>query len=472
MERSMTRAATGRPSLLIVDDDESVLIALETILAEHGDFYIKSVEKGETALALLAQNRWDVALVDLKLQDIDGLEVLKRARAREINTEIIMITGHGSIDTAKNAIRLGAYDYLQKPVDSEEILQVVHRALEKHRLLLENRSLQEQINTLTRYQDLIGKSPVMQELYRTIEAVSTSAASVLILGESGTGKELVAHAIHKHSPRAEEPFIAVNCAALPVNILESELFGHEKGAFTGAIREKQGFFEQADRGTIFLDEVTEMPFELQAKLLRVLETRRFRKVGGQRELQVDVRILAATNRTPQQAIIEKKLREDLYYRLAVVEVDLPALRDRAEDIPLLAMEFLNRFAAATGKIIEGFAPETMEILLNHDWPGNVRELRNAIERAVILNKNGVIQVSDLPPRMRQGHVAVSEHVQENENRGYISVRVGTTVAEAERMLILRTLEMCNNNKTHAARVLGISLKTLHNKLARYGDGAK
>ncbi|MFQ5633385.1 MAG: sigma-54 interaction domain-containing protein, partial [bacterium] len=282
------------------------------------------------------------------------------------------------------------------------------------------------------------------------------------------GKELVAHAIHKRSERRDEPFVAVNCAALPSNILESELFGHEKGAFTGAIKDKTGYFEQAHRGTLFLDELTEMAFEIQAKLLRVLETQTFRRVGGTRDIKVDVRVLAASNQNVQDAVENKDLREDVFYRLAVIEIELPALRERVEDIPLIANDFLRRFVAASDKTIRNFSPQAMEVMLSYPWPGNVRELRNAIERAVILSRNEQIQPEDLPPRLRQtGSLSGAEVKKIPANM--VAVSLGTTVDEMERQLILRTLEMQGNNKTRAAEVLGVSLKTLHNKLNRYAE---
>lgn len=464
--------------ILIADDDLSVCVALETILEEENNYIPEIVHSGKEAEILLLSERFDVALIDLTLEDHNGLEILRTARQAELPTEIILVTGHGSIDTAVEAMRLGAYDYLTKPVDSKDLLRIVKHAVEKANLLEQNRTLQNQLKSLTRYQDLIGKSNVMQELFQTLEAVAGSDASVLITGESGTGKELVARAIHQRSERRDGPFIAVNCAALPGNILESELFGHEKGAFTGAIKDKAGYFEQADKGTLFLDELTEMPYDVQAKLLRALETQTFRRVGGTRDIKVDVRVLAASNRQVHEAVAEKQLREDVFYRLAVVEIDLPPLRERVEDIPLMASDFLRRFASANNKTIRRFTPEAMEVMLNYPWPGNVRELRNAIERAVILCKADEIQVNDLPPRIRgaveSNNTSASGHAAAVIPANLVAVPLGTTVEEMERQLILRTLEMQGNNKTRAAEVLGISLKTLHNKLNRYAreDGLK
>lgn len=462
----MAKAQKSR--VLIADDEESVCFALETILGENGKYDVESVNSGTRAFHCLQEQSFDLALVDLTLEDLDGLSILRKARDHGIMTEIVLVTGHGSIDTAVEAMRLGAYDYLTKPVDSKDLLRIADHALEKSALLRQNLDLQDQIKSLTRYQDLIGKSALMQELFRTIEAVSASEASVLITGESGTGKELVAHAIHKRSERKAGPFVAVNCAALPGNILESELFGHEKGAFTGAIKDKTGYFEQAHGGTLFLDELTEMPFEIQAKLLRALETQTFRRVGGTRDLKVDVRVLAASNQNVQESVENKTLREDVFYRLAVVEIELPALRERIEDVPLIATDFLRKYASAYSKNVQDFSSETMEVFLNYAWPGNVRELRNAIERAVILCKSEQIQPTDLPPRLRQIGT-VSEADTKNIPANMVAVPLGTTVEEMERQLILRTLEMQSNNKTRAAEVLGVSLKTLHNKLNRYAE---
>ena len=455
--------------ILIADDDESVIYAMAAILTTTAKYSVQSVATGAATLQALQQQDFAVALLDLKLPDMDGLAIIEQAKKENIATEIVMITGHASIDTAVAAMRRGAYDYLPKPVDSNDLLRVVAHAVERSALVLQNRQLQDQVASLTRYNDIIGKSALMQALFQTIEAVAGSDAAVLILGESGTGKELVAHAIHQRSERNDAAFVAVNCAALPATILESELFGHKKGAFTGAVKDKQGLFAQADGGTIFLDEITEMPFELQAKLLRVLENGVFRPVGSQSEVKVDVRVLAATNQNPQQAVSEKHLREDLYYRIAVVEVELPALRQRIEDIPLLAKVFLSRFAGAAGKNIGGFAPEALECLLNHDWPGNVRELRNAIERAVILCRGDIVIPENFPPRISNSMVNPASEKHAEYNGEVVVIPLGMPLASVEKKVILDTLANCKNNKTRTAKILGVSLKTLHNKLGRYLD---
>ena len=443
-----------RDRILIADDEADDLFALQTLLGD--EYQIFTAETGESASAILQEEDIGVALIDLMLPDLDGLALLGRLRQNEISTEVIMVTGHSSIATAVEAMRMGAYDYLPKPVESERLKQVVAKAAEKYRLSISNRSMARQLKELTRYEDLLGQSEAMRQIYRIIDAVAKSDTTVLITGESGTGKELVARALHQRSNRRKAPFIATNCSALPSEILENELFGHEKGAFTGALAEKPGCFEMADTGTLFFDEIGDMPFELQAKLLRAVEERKFRRLGGRREIAVDVRIISATNRDVRAAVKEKALREDLFFRLAVVEIELPPLRERLSDLNLLLEEFLKRYSEKAGKKLRGITREAMDILSHYTWPGNVRELRNVIERAVILCTGRQITLADLPK-----HMLVIEHPNE------IVLPLGTTVDDAERQLILRTLEMHNNNKTRAAETLGVSLKTLHNKVSRY-----
>jgi DNA-binding NtrC family response regulator len=444
----------SREKILLVDDEPGVISALETLLDET--YMILTATSGTEAWQLLQDEEVAVAIVDLSLPDLSGLDLLRRLREKNLPTELIMVTGFGSIDSAVEAMRNGAYDYLTKPVESGRLKQVIAKAIEKNALTLSNRAMATQLRELTRYEDLIGQSEPMREIYKLTEAVAKSDASILISGESGTGKELVARAIHQRSSRNNSPFVPVNCSALPTDILENELFGHEKGAFTGALNEKPGCFELADQGSLFLDEIGEMPYELQAKLLRALEERKFRRLGGRKEIAVDVRVIAATNRDARRAVKEKTLREDLFYRLAVVEIELPPLRERIGDLPLLAQEFLQRYAAKSGKRIQGFSREALETLSRHIWPGNVRELRNVVERAVLLCSSRQITVTDLP-----------KYLFDQEDSAEIHIPIGTTMEEAERRIILRTLAAQNNNKTHAAEVLDISLKTLHNKLARY-----
>ena len=440
--------------ILIADDEPNLLLALKTLLGE--DYHLFMVENGAEAWRLLQEEEFAVALLDLNLPDIAGLTLLQRIREHELGVEVIMITGDARIETAVAAMRIGAYDYLAKPVEGARLEQMVAKAAEKHRLWQSHRALERKVAELTRYEELLGQSEAMQEIYRLLDAVAKSDATILITGESGTGKELVARAIHRRSMRNKQEFVAMNCSALPAEILENEFFGHEKGAFTGALTEKPGCFELADGGTLFFDEIGEMPFELQAKLLRALEERKFRRLGGRKEISVDVRIVSATNRDVREAVKEKTLREDLFYRLAVVEIELPPLRDRLSDLELLVRDFIKRFAEKSAKKINGIEREAFEILLRHSWPGNVRELRNVIERAVILSTGKQLVAADLP-----------KYLLKQEQSNALTLPIGTTVDEAERLLILRTLEAHNNNKTHAAETLGISLKTLHNKLDRY-----
>ena len=446
----------SRDKILIADDEEPILFGLTELLKEEG-YQVSAARNGKEALDKLKTDDFDLLLADLKMPKLDGLQILEAIKQENILTEVIIITGKGSIDTAVEAMKAGAYDYLTKPVEPDRLRTIIPKALEHHHLFVSHKALEQQIKQLTRYEDLIGQSPQMHAVYKLIDAVADSTANVIITGESGTGKELVARAIHKKSGRCSQPFIAVNCSAFPENILENELFGHEKGAFTGALNEKPGCFEMADRGTLFLDEIGEMSLETQAKILRALEERRFRRLGGKKEIEVDVRVVAATNRRLKQALEEKRLREDLYYRLAVVEIDLPPLRERIEDIPLLINAFLNFFNDKNHKNIKGLTPPCREILMKYPWPGNVRELRNVIERAVILSTSDKIDVHVLPDRI----------LTYKFEKPTIIIPLGTTVEEAEKQLIFRTLEMQNQNKTRAAQILGISLKTLHNKLGKY-----
>jgi len=444
--------------ILIADDEEPIRIGLTALLEEEG-YEVTAARDGQEALEQLKKDDYGLLLADLKMPKLDGLQILEEIKRKNILTEVIIITGKGSIATAVEAMKAGAYDYLTKPVEPDRLRSIIPKALEHHQLLVSHKELEQQIKQLTRYEDLIGQSPQMQEVYKLIDAVADSTANVIITGESGTGKELVAKAIHKKSSRCNEPFIAVNCSAFPEQILENELFGHEKGAFTGALNEKPGCFELAHRGTLFLDEIGEMSLETQAKILRAIEERRFRRLGGKKEIEVDVRMVAATNRNLKQALEDKLLREDLYYRLAVVEIDLPPLRDRVDDIPLLINEFLNYFNKKNHKNIKGLTVQCRDILMKYPWHGNVRELKNVIERAVILSTSDKIDAHVLPERILTYKFEKSS----------IMIPLGTTVEEAEKQLIFRTLEMENNNKTKAAKTLGISLKTLHNKLGRYGQ---
>src|SRR5215207_6369856 len=389
-----------KPKILIADDDRSITEGLSAILSDEG-YEIEVALDGQKAIDRLATDAFGVALADLMMPKLDGLALLKEMQARGIATECIIVTGQATVDSAVQAMRQGAYDYIEKPLNAEKLNRLkalIPKALDKFNDRQKIKELASTIEGLTHYGELTGQSESMRSVYRIIDAVAPSSASVLILGESGTGKELVARAIHNKSDRAKGPIFSLNCAALPKDILENELFGHEKGAFTGSTNEKAGAFEMAHGGTIFLDEVAEMAPDIQVKLLRALESRTIRRLGGKREISVDIRVVAATNKNLQKAISEGELREDLYYRLAVVEIFLPPLRERLGDVKLLANEFLARYAQQNGKKVTGFDNDSWSWILNFRWPGNVRELKNAVERAVIMATGPVITVTDIAPR--------------------------------------------------------------------------
>ncbi len=435
--------------VLIADDEQSITDGLSAILADEG-YAVDVANDGQKALERLQAERYGVVLADLKMPKLDGLALLRELQAQAIPTECIIITGAGTVETAVDAMRQGAYDYIEKPLNADKLNRLkalIPKALEKFAVQQKNRELSSRLEGLTHYGELTGQSDSMREVYNVIDAVASSTASVLILGESGTGKELVARALHTKSERAKGPFFALNCAALPKEILENELFGHEKGAFTGSINEKPGAFEMASGGTLFLDEVAEMSPDIQVKLLRALETKQVRRLGGKKEINVDIRIVAATNKELQRAIADGELREDLYYRLAVVQIDLPPLRERADDIQLLANEFLGRYAKQNGKTVAEFEDSAWEWLLSYHWPGNVRELKNAIERAVILARGEKLTVTDVMPRHLRNTGSVPTA---------FSVAVGASMVDTKRQLVLRTLASANGDVGRTAKVLGIS----------------
>jgi DNA-binding NtrC family response regulator len=444
----------SQPKLLIADDERHVAEGLQAILSEQG-FVVETATDGEEAWQKVQSGEFGLVLADLKMPGMDGLELFARMREQGLDSEIIIITGKGSVDSAVEAMRNGAYDYLEKPLDLERLKALIPKALDKYQVKTANRQLQKRLESLTRYGDMIGQSEEMRQIFNIIEVVAPSHASVLIVGESGTGKELVARAIHQKSNRRKGPFIALNCGAFPREILENELFGHEKGAFTGAIAEKPGCFELANGGTLFLDEVAEMEPDIQVKFLRALEQHSFRRLGGKKEIEVDIRVIAATNKNVEEALKEGKLREDLYHRLAVIPIHLPPLRERASDIRLLAHEFLRRFAQANGKDIKGFSEGALEYLETYRWPGNVRELKNAIERAVILAKGDRIEVADLQPR----HMAREEQE--------VRIPVGSSLQDAERLLTLKTFAFTGGDHAKTAKILGIGEKELRDRLMTY-----
>ena len=444
--------------ILIADDEPAIAAGLSAILADL-DYEVEIVADGEQALHRLSSERFGLVLADLKMPRVDGLTLLRELQQRGIPTECIIITGQASIGSAVQAMQSGAYDYIEKPLNAEKLSRLkalIPKALDKYAVRERNRELSSQLEGLTHYAELTGASEPMREVYRIIDAVAPSTASVLILGESGTGKELVARALHTKSDRGDGPFFALNCAALPKEILENELFGHEKGAFTGSVNEKPGAFEMASGGTLFLDEVAEMPPDIQVKLLRSIETRVVRRLGGKKEIPVDIRVVAATNKDLQQALADAELREDLYYRLAVVELYLPPLRERGGDIQLLANEFLARFSQQNGKAITGFDDAAIEWILTYSWPGNVRDLKNAVERAVVLARGSVISTAELMPR----HLRIAAA----EGLTSVTLPVGASLSEARRQLALRTLASTNADVAKAAKILGISAAELRNDL--------
>jgi DNA-binding NtrC family response regulator len=450
--------------ILLADDEQAITVGLEAILTDAG-YEVEIVADGQKALDAVVSGSYGVLLADFKMPKLDGLAVLKEIQARELPTECIIITGQGSVDSAVEAMRQGAYDFIEKPLNAEKLNRlkaVIPKALEKAQLQQKNRELATRLENLTHYGELTGQSDPMRVVYDAIEKVAPSTASVLILGESGTGKELVARAVHSKSERAKGPFFALNCAALPKEILENELFGHEKGAFTGSTNEKAGAFEMSSGGTIFLDEVAEMSPDIQVKLLRALETRMVRRLGGKREIAVDIRIVAATNKDLEKAIAEGELREDLYYRLAVFPLYLPPLRERAGDVKLLAEEFLARFAAQNGKRLTGFDEGAMNWIMSYNWPGNVRELKNNVERAVIMTRGPEITYEDIAPRQFRSPGEPAAAVAASSS---ITMPVGATLADMRRQMVLKTFAASDGDVPKAARTLGIAEGELRAELA-------
>ena len=443
--------------VLIVEDEAAARVGLEQLIRSWG-FIAESACDGEEALEKITSFRPAIVITDLVMPKMDGLALLRALPQSGADVTTLLLTAQGTVDSAVEAMKEGAYDYLTKPVDITRLKILLDKIVERLETMREVKSLRRQLREHGAFGSLIGNSPPMRKIYEVIEQAAPTAASVLITGESGTGKELVATTIHRLSPRATHPFIAINCAAIPETLLESEIFGHEKGAFTGASERRQGCFELADRGTLFLDEIGEMTPATQVKLLRVLQERTFRRLGGRTEQTVDVRVIAATNVDPLDAIAKGKLREDLYYRLNVFPMRLPTLRERKEDLPLLVQAFITEFNARNQKAIAGVDQAAMRMIEHYGWPGNVRELRNVIERATILAPGPFIEVRHLPPALTEQ----AEGTPAPEPQ--MALAPGTTVEEAERQLIVMTLAHTRDNKTRAAEILGISLKTLHNKL--------
>ena len=440
--------------VLIVEDEPSTRLGLTELVRTWG-FVTDSAADGEEALKRVTAFRPSIIISDLVMPRMGGLALLRALKDDGGDLTIVILTAQGTVETAVEAIREGAYDYLTKPIEPQRLKILLEKIVERHQTLREVKVLRRQLRDHGTFGGLIGSSPEMRKIYQVIEQAAPTAASVLVWGESGTGKELVAQTIHQLSPRAQGPFVPINCAAIPETLLESEIFGHEKGAFTGATDRREGCFELADRGTLFLDEIAEMTPGTQVKLLRVLQERKFRRLGGRNEQSVDVRVIAATNQNPGEAMKHGRLREDLYYRLNVFAMELPPLRARKDDLSLLVQAFIAEFNQRNNKTVSALDPGAMRILEQYNWPGNVRELRNVIERAVILCNGEFIDVKHLPPLVTESPDVV---------KPMLSLTPGTTVEEAETRLILMTLEHAGDNKTRAAEILGISLKTLHNKL--------
>ncbi len=447
-----------RIRILIVDDEANAREGLKDLLENWG---YEVFTAGDVRAGFDAVKKFQPAIIltDLKMPENDGMALVHLLKEEKLleHTHVVIISAHGSIDTAVEAVKTGVEEFLTKPLDVGRLKITLEKISGRARVYEEMLLLRDKVRKLGTFGKLNGSTPRMKEVFKQVQIVAPSSAPVLITGESGTGKELVAKAIHTNSKRKDKAYIPVNCAAIPASLLESELFGHEKGAFTGAIAQKEGCFELAHQGTLFLDEIGEMNPDLQSKLLRVLEDGRFRRVGGTKEIEVDVRVIAATNKNLEEAVEEGSFREDLYYRLNVFHIILPQLRERNEDIPLLIQSFIEEFNVKNDKNIKGVSREALKILKNYSWPGNVRELKNVIERAVIVSRNDVIEPEDLPEALMSRAAKAPK----------VEFALGTTMDEVERQYLFHTINFVDGNKTKAAKLLGISLKTLHNKLNKY-----
>ncbi|HMT07517.1 MAG TPA: sigma-54 dependent transcriptional regulator [Pyrinomonadaceae bacterium] len=443
----------ARKSILVVDDEKNQREILETILSSEG-YDVTTASSGEAAMKFVADRHFDLVLTDLKMTGMSGLDLLKSLTDFDKSIIVILLTAHGSVDSAVDAMRLGAFEYLQKPYDSEKLLETVARALQKLTVL---------------DAEIISISPEMDKVKKLIVKIAKSSSTVLIRGESGTGKELIARSIHTNSLRSSETFQAVNCAAINENLLESELFGHEKGSFTGAVADKKGLFEIAHNGTLFLDEIGELDISLQAKILRALQEKQIRRVGGTREINVDVRVVAATNRDLLHMVDEKRFREDLYYRLNVLSIELPALRERRTDIPVLIDYFVKKHTRGSSRTLK-IDPATRNVLENYDYPGNVRQLESALERAILLCENDIVTNEDLPPEMLGGGRIAAATAASNPAAGdqFVLPPEGVNFEDVERSLIMQAMERTDNNITKSAKLLGLTFRTLQYRLEKFG----
>ena len=449
--------------ILVVDDDGVARELLADALKKEG-YEVEAFSSGEEAIERGRRGQIDLVLTDLKMGTVDGLTVLREFKRFSPDTSIVLLTSFGSLEGAIEAIKQGAYDYLAKPFKKEEIKLVVQRSLDHSQLVRENTRYRDELKGREDWSPLVGSSPAMLEVYKLVARVSEGRSTVLLQGESGTGKELIARAIHANSPRREKPFIPVNCGALPDTLLESEMFGYEKGAFTGAMGTKAGLFEAANGGTLFLDEIGDLSPALQVKLLRVMQDQEVRRVGGTTSLKVDVRIIVATNRDLEQFVKEGKFRDDLFYRLNVVRITLPTLAERKEDIPMLAHHFLQKYAGGSARAVRGFLPDTMALLKQYRWPGNVRELENAIERAVSLSHGPLLTPDDLPAALRQFGSQFGDRTEVSDQHDEVCL----TLEEVEKRHLIRVLKETKGNKVRAAKILGIDRRTLYRMAERFG----
>lgn len=454
-----------KDKILVADDEKSMREFLDIMLKKEG-YRVTLASNGEEVIKLIEKDIFDLALVDLRMPKQDGLSVLKRIKAVSPETIVIVITAYASADTAIRAMKEGAYDYITKPFKIDEMKLVIQNALEKRRLQEENLILKQVVRDRYQFDNIIGQSPKMLELYELLEKVAPTKTNILITGESGTGKELVAKAIHYNSPRRDKPFVTLNCGAIPESLIESELFGHMRGAFTDAITTKKGLFEVADEGTIFLDEISELPLMMQVKLLRVLQDREFKRVGGTEDIRVDVRIISATNKDLEEAVREKQFREDLFYRLNVIQIKLPSLRERKEDIPLLVNHFIKRYSEELGKQISKVSPEALRILMQYDYPGNVRELQNIIERSVALETSQELTAQNLKSYVDDQFPMKKKALDlEIPSEG---IDLEKIVEDVERTLLLKALDRSKGIKKKAAELLHINFRSMRYRLEKYG----